>query len=408
MTPIDSYIQSLNLEFDAESIYYDSFQIFGRSQRIPRVLSLLKYIRGRESLIDACFPIAFIFVYYLSFPAIFVFKSINAIKSWFVIKRVHLEVDSGSLYLALSNSENLKYAEEKERPHLIITTPFRGVLDPTFLDKISSVNIYEIHTLHDVIWAFFQSIKALNELQKSKNRKLMLWAYTAFEWFITYKVLLRLEPKEIWISNHYDRWTLLATSIETGSVTLVQHGRLQHIFPDTDNELVYRRAKKLVGISRIYALDERSRELFCEYIDCSNVVFKTLNKKIGLIDWPGGYEFKGGDKFHKILIIGGSGDISFYERLIKTLLSEFVSLNVSIAIRHHPLQKHRIPISSREFANVIQLEPSDALPLPDIVVSYGSSLDDQLKVLPSVKLVNYMWSSNANFVAIARKVREAL
>lgn len=399
---VEAYLRAVELEADSEAIYYKEFGVTGAATQIPRVLSLLGPIKQNQTAVNFVLPIVR-WCYALIFaPFFFFFRAV----------KVALRLQTGranciaiqprkELYLATSSGTNLAFLPQSSAlPDFIITTPFRGGISANILPDLRRVPVLGFVNLSDLVGAWSRAVLANWRLLRMNDGRNVLWGYTALEWFVIYRVLIRLEPKAIWISNHHDRWLILALSIPGASVNLVQHGRLFHTLPSGE-QISYKRISKIAGVSSIYALDSRSEDLFSDFVDSHEVNYYRQTPSLSLMPWRS--QELG---LIKILIIGGSNRLDFYLELMDAICAA-VTRPVALGIRHHPLQKNRLS-DLRHPLDYWELSSDEPAPEPDLVVTYGSSIDDLLISATQARLITYAWSDQINIQEIVQRVQSAL
>lgn len=399
---IAAFLRAVELEADSEAAFYEGFGVVGEASKIPRVLSFLGIIKRHQKAINLFLPIVRWFYVLIFAPLLYSYsavKEILNIKSW--CSNSIEKYQRKELYLATSSGNNLAYLPEKKiAPDLIITNPYRGNIARSVLPDVPRISIFEFVSIIDFYRAWIRSVLANWYLLKLNKGRSVLWGYTAFEWFLLYGGLRRLEPKSIWVSNHYDRWLILALSIPGTIVNLVQHGRLFHTFPNGD-QFNYKRNFKITGLNLIYALDKRSEILFSDYIESKKVIFYQLKTSIELMPW------RREEQDHlKILVIGGSNRLEFYLSLMDAIRAA-VAQPVALAIRHHPLQKKRLA-ELRSPINYWELSSEEPAPKPDLIVTYGSSIDDQLCIATHARFITYAWSERIDLHVIVKRVLDII
>ncbi|MCW6037908.1 hypothetical protein K4A83_16740 [Spirulina subsalsa FACHB-351] len=399
---IRAYFQAVELEADYEAIYYDVLDVKGQTQDIPHFILLLDYIKKYQILIDLFLPFCKIFFGLIIAPFYFLIRAVLMARLLLINQsRITLEKKS-SVYLATSNGENLRYLPKNylNFPDLIITTSFKGIIDSSVLPSTTCLSLTNICDFQKLIKAYCLAVLSTWKLTFSSHRKYVLWGYTAFEWYLTFLTVCSIHPKRVWISNQNDRWLILATSIPNAKVNIVQHGRLFTSLENGD-KIFYRREQKLKNIDSIFAVDLLSEKLFGEYIDVNKVCFERINPRLASMPWrqTAAYTFK-------ILVIGGSHKLGFFLKLMKEI-SHTLSVPYDLAIRHHPLQKSRIKELDKN-TNVWELSHSDPIPEADLVVSYGSSVDDQIYLSIDTNFVTYQWSDCIDVHQIALRVKDTL
>ena len=396
---VKAYLLAVELEADSEAIYHKTFRVTGSATRIPRVLSLLEFIKRHQWAVNAFLPLLS-WCYALIFaPTFFLFRAGRIALQMRARVCIDVELAHGKdLYLATSSGTNLAFLPQgASTPDFIITTPFRGGINAEVLPDAPRLPVLNFVHLSDIAWAWGRAVCANLYLLREAGGARVLWGYTALDWFLIYRVMLKLQPKAIWISNQSDRWLILASSVPGSSVNLVQHGNLFYSC-ENGEKLFYTRSTKLKNVKSIFTIDSYSKILFSKYIDTSQVKFSLINVLLKIGDWRE-VEFN----TVKILLIGGSGDLMFYIKLIEAI-NEKLDMNHDIAIRHHPLQRTRIGNSK-----IWETENSDPIPAADLVVTYGSSIDAKIKETLKARIVTYVWSDSVKFSHIAEEINtEAL
>jgi hypothetical protein len=398
---IGGYLKAVELEADSEAIYYSEFGVTGLAKRIPRVLSLLESIKRHQFTVDVFLPLLS-WCYALIFaPVFFAFRAVQIALALREKSCIGNELTHGKdLYLATSSGTNLAFLPQSaSKPDFIIRTPFRGRISDDVLPDAPRIDLLYFVSLSDLAWAWWRAVLASWYLLSMDNGRQVLWGYTALEWFVVYRVLLQLQPKTVWVSNHHDRWLMLALSVPGACVNLVQHGRLFHPLPN-GKQITYQRESKILGLAAIYALDDRSEKLFSDFIDCRLVNFYRVIPILFMMPWRS-WELK----HLKILVIGGSNKLDFYLELMDLIRSVLVQ-PVALAIRHHPLQKNRLSnlLSPMSYWELSSDEP---VPESDLIVTYGSSIDDQLSSSTQARLITYAWSDHIDLPDIVRRVQSA-
>ena len=399
---IESYLRAVELEADSEAIYHKDCGVNGAATQIPRVLLLISVLKPYCSIANVVLPIVKLFYALIFAPLYFsCYAVITAIRLR-PSPLIHIETESGKqLYLATSSGATLAgLPKGSVLPDYILTTHFRGVISANVLPDVQRVPVMGLLILSDIFGAWIHAVLANWSLLRVNHRRDVLWGYTAFEWYLLYKVLLRLKPNTIWISNHHDRWLILALSVPGATVTLVQHGRLFHSLPSGE-QISYKRKTKIKGVTSIYALDSRSEKLFSDFVDSDEVTYYRLSVSLSMMPWR-----REESDLLKVLVIGGSFRLEFYLALMDAIRAG-INPPVALAIRHHPLQKRRLS-DLRNPLDYWELSSDEFVPEPDLVVSYGSTLDDQIISLTQARLITYAWSDQIDTQEIVRRVQSAL
>lgn len=395
---IADYLRAIELEVDSESIYYKEYGVVGEATKIPRVLSLLGVIKRNQTAVNLFLPaVRWLYVMILA-PLYFFYRLVKEALLLKAERSNSIENYQGKeFYLAVSSGANLAYLPKLSTlMNFIITSPHRGNISTGILSGVPRLPFLGFISLIDLSSAWVRAVLANWCLLRVNHGKNVLWGYTALEWFLIYDVVRRLRPNTIWISNHHDRWLKLALSIPGATINLVQHGRLFHVLPNGD-QINYKRNYKITGLSSIYVLDKRSEILFSDFIETHDVNIYQLKPELTLIPW------RSKDFAElKILIIGGSNKLDFYLSLMDAIRSA-IDQPVDLAIRHHPLQKKRLS-DLRSPIDYWELSSDEPAPEPDLVVTYGSSIDDQLYSATKARFITYAWSDRIDLQEIVQRV----
>jgi hypothetical protein len=398
---IEAYLRAIEIEADSEAIYYKDFGVTGAATQIPRVLRVLGKIKQNQTSVNFILPIVRWFYALIFAPFLLLYRALNVGLKLQEDRSNCTEIQPRkTIYLATSSGSNLAFLTPSSSiPDLIITNPFRGGIRADIVPDLQRVSILGFVTLSDLAGAWCRAVIANWCLLRMNDGRNILWGYTALEWYVIYRVLMRLKPEAIWISNHHDRWLILALSIPDVSVSLVQHGRLFHILP-SGNQISYKRKSKIMGLTSIYAIDSLSENFFSDYIDTHGVTFYRLTVTLSLMPW------RSEEQGHlKILVIGGSDRLDFYLALMDAIRAALVP-PVALAIRHHPLQKKRLS-DLRFSVDYWELSSDEPAPEPNLVVTYGSSIDDQISNATQAPIITYDWSDQIDIKRIVQRVQFA-
>lgn len=369
------YKYSINFEYEQERLYHEIFSINGKSIYFPRAVFYHNFINKYHRIINFFFPII-IFSWLLFFQVFYsLFLLIKNIFSVIplntkVPKKVYWSL-SDSKYFSLISPDVLNY------PEAIITFPFKNAKDK-YIEGRKEICFLNITNRLILFKAFFKSICFCWFYFFTSERKLMLYTFTAFNWFWVYDTLKRYNISNIWLSNHYDRWVILASSLPNIQVTMVQHGQLEYYDTKSNRYYFPNFTRKVQNVSCIYTINQLSRNYFHKFVDIDSNKFESLNTGLNVVEW----REEGKEKI-KILIVGHQNELKFHIEIIRLLTNEF-ALDVDICYKYHPQQINVINDS-----NIWEFRDSKTLPEPDLVLSYGSSLDEEIKASCSCKLLHY-------------------
>jgi hypothetical protein len=286
--------------------------------------------------------------------------------------------------------------KERDYPDAIVEFPFHTSIRK-FETKIGVTNFFNITSSLQMFIAFVLALVTPILLLFSRERYLMLYTYSSFYWYWTYFSLINRKLNSIWLSNHYDRWVKLVDGLPgLSKKIIVQHGQLEYNEIETGKIYFPSFSKKLRNISKVYTIDDISRNHFLEMIDNESLVFEKIKSKLKIIEWPATFNSK-----FKILILGHQNDFIFHNALIEWLER---SKLFDLAYKTHPQQTIENALSKSWLITV-----SNVLPTADIVISYGSSLDNEIKqLLPNSRIINYGFNEKFEFNETINSIEKKL
>jgi len=365
------YYSSLLFESSYEIKYFKIFNVKGFQTFLPRTLVLLPYLNKVRFFFNTLFPFLYL-LWVLIMPVAYLLKALFLILKH---RQAH-DLETTSLYLNTSQPSNLKRVKNLNKSPLPKTSLYvrNRNLNELKLLEINSISIHQLIGAKDILNCLALSIGAHFYLI-IKKPNISLFSYSSFEFFLTFYAIKKVKNlKTIWLSNHFDRWLILASSFEELSTNIVQHGSL--VYEKSANEVTLQLEKKIKGINKIFYIDDKSKKLFSDYIESKNVEYTVMNPLPKLKEWRKLDRVK-----IKILFNIGYNKIEFYTNIINDILFELS--NVDIGVTYHPLQKKRI----NNF-NLWQVD-NNYMPQPDIYVSYGSSLDEYFYDHDDIRLIIY-------------------
>jgi hypothetical protein len=130
-------------------------------------------------------------------------------------------------FLGASTTETLQSVSRVETlPKTYLYLPWRQFPDdlPKSMRPLSLIDIITMRDLYRAVWVAW--LEVIKLAMRPSSWGLVLYAYTSFRWFVVLFALLEKKPKEVWISNHYDRWAILLDGIDLDKKVMVQHGDL--------------------------------------------------------------------------------------------------------------------------------------------------------------------------------------
>jgi len=352
--------------------------INGVLKYFPRAFVIQKKLNGRYGFL--------VTVFYLSFSLLWLLF-LRTISSFYLLLRWTIPVVfskerklPNSIYLSLSDSKYFSFIERSEilYPSAILSFPFRKEIGKSLDKEFEQLNLLHISSVWILVKAFFYSSLFSWSLVFSKERSLILYSYSSFNWFWCYFALSESKINNIWLSNHYDRWNVLVSNLKNTRVTMVQHGTLYFYNPSQDLTLFPDFSGKLKQVRAIYTLNEISKMYYGRFVDTANLCFGSIKSKLQIVDW----RERGIGKF-KILIVGHQGEIQFQSIVIERLFAHYPK-KIDICYKYHPNQTNQC-----RTLEVWEYREKFSIPKTDLVISYGSSLDDEIEQLLDLKVCHY-------------------
>lgn len=277
-----------------------------------------------------------------------------------------------TLYLHASNDRNVGFVPASMgRPAAALVLPFRSAPPPGGWAS-QRIDLRQVTTRGSVFKAAFSSVRAAWRLLRRGDRDRVLFTYSAPRWFWVYEALQHAPPKSLWISNHSDRWAALAASFEGTRVTMVQHGALAHRDLSTGERLLPTLHEPLPGIERVFVTDEESERDFQIAITGPSPHFELIRLALRSEPWP--QESK---KACRVLVVGHPAAQRATGSLIAGVLADTRGAAV-FAYRPHPTEGRPVRLPNVDAADIRWLDTGEVVPEVDIVVSYGSSVTEEI------------------------------
>jgi hypothetical protein len=374
ITTINKYINAIILEYEHDSGYHEYLGLSGVLKQIPRCFSYIKYIeKFRAVLKYMIYPISFLWI--LALNTIYVICIL--IKTLLMsIRFPQISLEEKSLYMNSSENKYYSYIEEAASPQCILNFPFKKYKLVNSSSKMQ-IDLYSITNSRILIKSAIAAVLVPMAIVKNRKANLMLYTYTAFKWAWVYNAIAAQNIENLWFSNHYDRWTILATNLENCKCTLVQHGKLFHEDVKSEIEIVPKISNKLNNIQRVYYLDDRSISIFSTLILGIPEYIK-INSQLEIIPWRVQPTAK-----VKILVVGNPAQYNLQRKMISTLFLECGD-TIDVCYKLHPRQN-----KIKEFSNIWIYSDLLGLPESDIAISYGSSIDDEIALVSACKVLQY-------------------
>ncbi len=392
-----SYIEAIHFEFEQEKIYHEAFNIKSFTKYIPRAVVIYNNYNKYLFIINYLLFIPLWSLWAFLFnPLLVLLYTVKWVLP--VLKASKLNIPP-NVYLSLSDIKFFSYigSNEADYPDTVLNLPFHNA-QSKFKTNLNSISFFQITDFGKMLSAMLWSLITPFLLLLSSKRYLMLFTYSSYYWYWTYGTLKEKKINSIWLSNHYDRWLKLVDFLpNVNRVIMVQHGQMEYVEIETGKIYFPVFTNKLKSINTIYVIDDNSKKYFLEMLDTpAQIVFNKIKSKLNVINWPISYTSK-----YKILILGHQNDFTFHELLINKLNQ---SNNFDIAYKTHPQQSIEINLN-----NTWLVTTSNDLPTSDVVISYGSSLDNEIKqLLVDTVIINYAFNDKFNIEDAIKTIESQL
>ena len=389
------YLKAIKIEYEQESTYHEYLGVNKYLKYLPRVHVIIKKLKKSKIVFSYFVPIFIFFYFFLGYPIIIIYNLLKNLILNLFYKKITIDKN-----IYFKNSESKYFYQinknEPNYPNSVVYLP-HVKQKKNKSSNIKYISLFNITSSFILIKAALYSFIFISWLIFTKKNKLVLFSYTAFEWFWIYFCFNNIQINSIWITNHYDRWTVLASNLKNINVTLIQHGQLffrdyinnVNLFPD----FTY----KIKNIKTIYSFNTISENYFKKYIDLTKTSFFRFKPNLEIINWRN--ESK--NKF-RILIIGHQGELKFQMKLSKFLLKEYKDL-IDICYKYHPTQKNRI-----DNINIWEEFESNKIPRANLIISYGSSIDDEISDILDCEFQYYDFRQRDNINGITKEIRKKI
>lgn len=358
------------MEIEVASSYITALKFPENYRNIPSFLTFThNYIRLLNFLSKISIILILFWIFFINFLIAFSQLIFFLIKvSFYKRKKI-----SGEVYLDLSDSKYL---------HSITTIKPDSAI---YFDKVKKTqlpldiklyNYFSIIKFRSIVKAFLFSIFIPYYFIYKKSIKTVLYTYSSFQWFLLYITLKENKISRLWISNHYDRYVKLVDSLDL-KYNIIQHGQLffqneqnsQIIFPNF--------SEGLNNCSKIYMFEDDSRFYFNKYIS-SNYEIQFIKSPLTIKNYT-----EINKNYPTLLIIGIGPYVNLHYEIINNIYINYCN-KINIVYRFHPTQ------AKLKFDTPIALYNDDKfyIPYSDIVYTYGSSIDLEIKkLLPDAEFV---------------------
>jgi hypothetical protein len=334
--------------------------------QIPNGFEYSKYLAKYASVLNLLMPIIRLAWIIIGMPFFTIVWALRWIFStgW----RESLELPE-TVYLYSSTDRHLSYVPASvSRPSVALILPFRKSIPGSWVDNC--IDLRSVTTRYDILRASILSIKATLHLFFSNQSNQVLFSYSALNWFWVNEAFKNSATQSVWISNHYDRWTALVTTLPNINVTIVQHGQLAKTDYSTEKRILYTLNAPLSNVERVFVLDKQSINDFKLAVTGSDPDFELISPNLRVVPWDRDFLQQ-----IRLLVIGCPLAQRALSSLIPELLSAFHD-RIVIAYRPHPREK--LPINL-PYGKQVQIIPADeTIPDADIVLDYGSSLTEEV------------------------------
>lgn len=369
---IKAFYNSILIEYEHESSYSDIFGVKGNAIYIPRIFRIKTFVIKYQKMIRLFFYpllLAYLIAY---FPLIALQTGKYVILKLLNPKKEKLGY---SVYL---NTSNIKYYEnlskQKELNNSVLSIGSR-----TEVSGGQSYSLINILSFIQIVQAFFYAVLTPLWMVFTGRGNFLLFSYPAYEWYLIFLIFQDREH-EVWLSNHYDRWTGLVEELELSNAILVQHGKLFYLTTKEGKEFIHfpEFSKKFQNFKKVYVLDTLSIDYFQKFINLEKGSFELNPLELDEVSWPDKFQSK-----NKVLVVGGQRELKFHQILLKRMKEEFAA-NVDICYKYHPRQTNKIGLPY-----VWELS-SKAVPKCNILITYVSTLDIEInQKYPECMVIEY-------------------
>jgi hypothetical protein len=372
LSTLDLYYDAVTFERAVDDHMIDIIGMERIYGTIPRAAQHYKVIRS-FGLIPKCLIQAGAYAFFFAIYPIFLVKKIltSACSS-----RAQMPGPVKVLYIGTSTIYD--WAQIQSFPLSMKPVALVKNISDSSPADYQTVSCRSIVRASDIVRSVIFSVAAVAVLLV-KDRKNLVFSYSAYEFFLWKCAVERLAPQQIIFGNQLDRWLVLWTRIKADERYLVQHGDIA--YPESvGSQSIFEFSPKIKGLTDLCLYDIDQKEGFERFIDLSGTEIRNFKRSISVsrsaADSP------------TILIVGAPGPLGPYEELIMKITQNKMN-NWKIYIRHHPIQRKRL---SKSVAKLVaaELNSNDELPCVTHVLTYGSSLDSLIKRnMPEVVFLSF-------------------
>lgn len=287
-----------------------------------------------------------------------------------------------SIYLHLSIDVNaLAVTPSEGRPAHILTVPFHKIPCGNWPKEVALRNIIYNRQVMKAAWA---TLCCLVYFLWNRKFHLLIFVAMAPNWFLLFYALRDGKSREIWISNHYDRWAVLVDSISS-DVVMVQHGSLATNFHQRymRGSISYRRKLRLRNVKKIFVTNEKAKNDFLQMVlDYSVRPEFVVRSRILRCD-----ETLVDEKGRQVILIIGSPHLHSALKKLTIRISARWPDRFVLIYRPHPRELGAASFKYPEGLKI--LRPHNCIPAADFVIDYGSSFLDEILRISSPVVIGW-------------------
>lgn len=226
----------------------------------------------------------------------------------------------------------------------------------------NAILILDLNSFKDVFKVFKCSLRT--HLHMCFNKKYFgyrkLNSLYSFDWFLVYNTLSKFNNKNVYFSNHFDRWAIMFDNINFSKRTILQHGVINHATVPPI---------KLGNIDEFYCFNDVQFDLFVKN------VFKSTPLKYYLK-----FDLKLKDVLGKNSVLIISCLPITYKRDVE-ILKYFLDGNFNIFLKPHPVYSIEPYEKIQKTFRFDLIRDKDFFPNVDYVISYDSTLGFEYEVI---------------------------
>ena len=351
-------------------------------KRLGRVELTFTPLRGLKSLkyIDKYNISNFIygvlaFVFCIISPAYFLIKMLKAISAR--NEQMRSEIIVPKRVVLVANGRVMHLIKRLNLGEAV------GYLNTNQPNNQNICHVYRFLGVREYLYAYFHAIiSVFYLLWKLEDKKDILQVYVAYQWFLVYLALSKKKDdiETLYFANHYDRWAVMFDQVFADkNIVLVQHG----ILPEN---LIL--GYKLKNLSKVFAFNDSSVEIFKKMFDCSHTKFEKLDISLSLVEVN--------RERKTILIIGQPQSMNIEIEIAKTLSNDF-----DVFVKPHPLYDSS---EYRKLDHLIVIDDVGFYPKVDLVLCYESTLGYEYEASD----VRVVWWKGVDFNEIILQVKSSL